>query len=183
MHSWRLYSAPPLGNRHARTMIPFPTQSHYPDTELTSTSPILVMSSARLESDKYQFDKSLEINSRSPTCEDLALPIWSPLASFKIDGIFTTPNPSLIIGAGRSSGGRGLDGPIYSAQQVHLQFGLFSLPTSAPQPVHQRLYYVLPVWESAYKRPLAAYWKVCHDSGFPLKKFVTITICLTSNSR
>ena len=31
-HSWRLYSAVPLGNQAARTMIWYPPQSHYPDT-------------------------------------------------------------------------------------------------------------------------------------------------------
>ena len=33
----------------------YPTQSHYPDTELASPCPILLMLSARLGSDKYQF--------------------------------------------------------------------------------------------------------------------------------
>ena len=31
--------------------------------------------------------------------------------------------------------------------------------TSGPQLVHQRLWYVFYLWESAYKRSLAAYWK------------------------
>ena len=37
----------------------YPTQSHYPDTLLTSPCPILLLSSARLDSDKYNFYKLL----------------------------------------------------------------------------------------------------------------------------
>ena len=52
------------------------------------------------------------------------------------------------LGAGHSSGGeapicKGLDHPIDPAQQMHLQYGLFSVSTSGPQLVHQRLWYVL----------------------------------------
>ena len=67
--------------------------------------------------------------------------------------------------AGRSSGGRvficeGFNHPIDPAQWTHLQFVLFSVPASGPQLVHQRLWYVLSyLWESASKRPLAAYRK------------------------
>ena len=39
-------------------MTQYPTQSHYLDTELTTPCPILLMSSARLGSDKYNFYKS-----------------------------------------------------------------------------------------------------------------------------
>ena len=89
---------------------------------------------------------------------------------------------------GRSSDSRalwceGLDHPAWwfdPAWQIHLQFGLFPIPTSVPQAVHQSLLYVLScLSESAYKRALAIYG----DSGFPLKKYVKMTICLTSNSR
>ena len=46
---------------------------------------------------------------------------------------------------------------IDSALRMHLQFGLFSIRTSGPQLVHQRLWYVLYcLWESVYKRSLAA---------------------------
>ena len=39
-------------------------------------------------------------------------------------------------------------------------FGLFSVPTSGPQLVYQRPWYVLfCLWKSAYKRSLAAYRK------------------------
>ena len=41
-----------------------------------------------------------------------------------------------------------------------LQFGLFSVPTSGPQLVYQRPWYVLfCLWKSACKRSLAAYRK------------------------
>ena len=42
---YRLYSAVPLGNQATGTMIRYPTQSPYPDTELTSSCPILIMPS------------------------------------------------------------------------------------------------------------------------------------------
>ena len=57
VHSWWLHSVALLGNQAIGTMTRFPTQSHYPDTEVTS--PILLILSARLESDKSQFYKSL----------------------------------------------------------------------------------------------------------------------------
>ena len=53
------YSVAPLGKQTTGTMTQGPIQSHYPDSELTSSCPILLMPSARLESDKYQFYKSL----------------------------------------------------------------------------------------------------------------------------
>ena len=70
-----------------------------------------------------------------------------------------------IVGAERSLDSRALtckgwDHPIEPPWLVHLQFGLFSFPTSGPQLVRQRLWYVLcSLWESAYKRSLAVYWK------------------------
>ena len=43
------------------------------------------------------------------------------------------------------------------SQWTQLQFGLFSVPTSVPQLVYQRPWYVLfCLWKSAYKRSLAA---------------------------
>ena len=46
------------------------------------------------------------------------------------------------------------------SQWTQLQFGLFSVPTSVPQLVYQRPWYVLfCLWKSAYKRSLAAYRK------------------------
>ena len=46
------------------------------------------------------------------------------------------------------------------SQWTQLQFGLFSVPTSGPQLVYQRPWYVLfCLWKSAYKGSLAAYWK------------------------
>ena len=46
------------------------------------------------------------------------------------------------------------------SQWTQLHFGLFSVPTSGPQLVYQRPWYVLfCLWKSAYKRSLAAYRK------------------------
>ena len=55
-HSWQVYSAASLEDQAADIMICYPTQSHYTDTEPTSPSPILIMPSARLGSNKYQFE-------------------------------------------------------------------------------------------------------------------------------
>ena len=60
---------------------------------------------------------------------------------------------------GHSSGGRaptfkGLDHPIYSAQRLHLQSVIFSIPTSGPQLVHQRLWCVFPVCGKAHIKDL-----------------------------
>ena len=84
MHSQQFYSLAPLGNQAEGTMIQFPTQPHYPDTELTSPCPILLLLSTKLGSDKYQVYKSLvwldqEPNSGTPTSEACALPIFSPV--------------------------------------------------------------------------------------------------------
>ena len=54
LHSWRLYSAAPLGNKAICTMTWYPTQSHYHDTELTSPCPILLIPSAWLGSDNHK---------------------------------------------------------------------------------------------------------------------------------
>ena len=46
------------------------------------------------------------------------------------------------------------------SQWTQLQFGLFSVPTSGPQLVYQRPWYVLfCLWKSAYKKSIAAYRK------------------------
>ena len=52
--SWWLYSAAPLENQAASTLTWYSTQSQYPDTELTSACPILLMPSY-----KNEFYKSL----------------------------------------------------------------------------------------------------------------------------
>ena len=80
VHSWQLYSAAPLTDHATGTITWYPTQSHYPDTELPSPCPILLMPSARLCSDKYQFDKFLvwlspHSNSRPSTQEAFTVPI------------------------------------------------------------------------------------------------------------
>ena len=78
VRSWWLYnySATNLGNQAATasTMTQYPTQSHYPDIELTSLCPILLMLSIKLGSDRYQLCKSLvlldwEFNSWSSAWE------------------------------------------------------------------------------------------------------------------
>ena len=52
--------------------------------------------------------------------------------------------------------------------------GLFSVPTSGPQLVHQRLWYVLFCGKVHIKDPFLLTRKSspCGDSGFPLKKYV-----------
>ena len=67
-------------------------------------------------------------------------------------------------GAGCSLGSRalsckGLDHSIDPSWWMDLQFGLLSVPTSDPELVHQRLFYVLSCCEerSAYKRSFATY--------------------------
>ena len=59
------------------------------------------------------------------------------------------------------------------SQWTQLQSGLFSDPTSGPQLVNQRPWYVLfCLWKSAYKRSLAAYQKrvaYVAAAGFLLK--------------
>ena len=57
-HSWQLYSVAPLRNQTGSTMTQYPVQSHYPDTEPTSPSPILLRPSTMLGSNKHQFYKS-----------------------------------------------------------------------------------------------------------------------------
>ena len=54
LYSWELYSAAPVGDQVTSTMSTYPTPSHYPDTELTSPFPSLIMPSTRLASTEYQ---------------------------------------------------------------------------------------------------------------------------------
>ena len=49
------YSAVPLWDQATSTMIGYPTQPHYPDTEPISHCPILIKSSNWLGGDKYTF--------------------------------------------------------------------------------------------------------------------------------
>ena len=58
-HSWWHYTVVHLEDQTIGTMSQYPTQSHYPDTELTSPYHILLLLSATLGSVMYQFDKSL----------------------------------------------------------------------------------------------------------------------------
>ena len=71
VQSWQLYSASSLGYQTTIIMTCYPTQSHYPDTEPTRPCPLLILPSARLGSDKYQFVKWLvwlnqELNLQGP---------------------------------------------------------------------------------------------------------------------
>ena len=59
------------------TLTQYLIQSHYPDTVLTSHGPILLMQSARLGNDKYQFYKSLSLTRlgfKLPTFRTIWLP-------------------------------------------------------------------------------------------------------------
>ena len=51
VHLWWPFCAAPVGNQATATMTWYPTQSHYPDTEVTSSCPILLMPNTRLGSD------------------------------------------------------------------------------------------------------------------------------------
>ena len=92
----------------------------------------------------------------------LCTALISAMKDFQNDGVRCCP---LVEGAGCSSVdsvpafeavGRRID----PSQWTQLQFGLFSVPTSGPQLVYQRPWYVLfCLWKSAYKRSLAAYRK------------------------
>ena len=79
----RLYSTAPLGNLAAWIMTWYPTQSHYPDAELTSPCPILIMQNAKLGRDKCQFCKSVvwfdsDLNSIPSKWEAFTLVIRPP---------------------------------------------------------------------------------------------------------
>ena len=58
VHCWWLYSASPASQSRPPALW-YPIPSHYPDTELTRPCPSIIMLSAWLGSDKYQFDKLL----------------------------------------------------------------------------------------------------------------------------
>ena len=72
---WHYIAAPPWNQAAS---IHYPTQSHYPNLELTSPCPILLILSSKLGSGNYQFDNLLvwhdwEQNCWSPTREASAL--------------------------------------------------------------------------------------------------------------
>ena len=54
-HSWQFYSAAQLEDQISSALAGFPTQSHYPDTELTSLGRRRIIQGTRLDSDKCQF--------------------------------------------------------------------------------------------------------------------------------
>ena len=63
-----------------------------------------------------------------------------------------------------------------------LHFGLFSVQPSGPQLVHQRMTCVLPCLHIKDPLLLIGQSSLCSDSECLLKRYVTMTICLTSNS-
>ena len=67
---------PPISHLVTLSCDWYPTQSHYPDMELPSLFPILLMLGANLGRDKYQFHKSLVWLDWSPAREARTLPIW-----------------------------------------------------------------------------------------------------------
>ena len=79
VHCWSFTSLQHLRS-YQGTMTQYPTQAHYPDTDVISPCRILLMPSTRLGSDKYQFYKTLfwlerKPNSGSPAPKASALPI------------------------------------------------------------------------------------------------------------
>ena len=64
VHSLNFHSAVPLWYQSPSTMSQFPPQSHYPDTEQTSSGPIVVMPSVTIGSDKSQLCKLFGLTQR-----------------------------------------------------------------------------------------------------------------------
>ena len=60
VHSWLPYSATILGDQATGTMTRYLSRSHYPNTELTISFPILVMPSVWLGSDNYRYESGLQ---------------------------------------------------------------------------------------------------------------------------
>ena len=56
-HECRYYSAPRLEDEAVSKMTQYLTQSHFPDFELASPCPILLMPSAKLGHEKYKFNE------------------------------------------------------------------------------------------------------------------------------
>ena len=73
---------PPLANQITGTITQYPSQSHYRDTELTSPSPILLMPSTQLGSNKHQFYMSLFGLDWEPNC-------WHPTQKACSDLVYT----------------------------------------------------------------------------------------------
>ena len=77
---WRLYSATLLEDQAVSTMLWYPTQSYFTDTEPASPCPILIMPSSWLGSDKYQFNKSTD----STTMPSQYQSVLSPTMMYEI---------------------------------------------------------------------------------------------------
>ena len=79
VHSWWLNNAAPLGDEVVSTMIWYPTQTHSPDTKLTSPSCNLIMLSAWLGGDKYKLSHWFDSTTlRTREFEFLHLPKLDP---------------------------------------------------------------------------------------------------------
>ena len=65
---WRLYGTASLGHQAASTVTLYPTRLHYPHTEPTSPCPSLIMASARLGTDMYQFYSHWFDSTRFQSC-------------------------------------------------------------------------------------------------------------------
>ena len=76
-HIWWIYSAAALRDQPSDTMNQFPTQSYFPNTELTSPCFILLMPSARLGSVTYEVYMSLVWLDWDPISRSSA---WEPCA-------------------------------------------------------------------------------------------------------
>ena len=67
-HGDFIYNAAALGYHAAGTITQYTTLSYYPDALLISPSPILTMSSVRLDSDSLECDMSLASFGRESNC-------------------------------------------------------------------------------------------------------------------
>ena len=102
-HSWPLYSAASLGHQATSTMTCYPTQSQYPDTDPTIPFPILIMLSARLGSNQYQFQSLWFDSTRFQTCglwartHDLRIPRSSRMGAGHSTHLATTTGSRLSV--------------------------------------------------------------------------------------
>ena len=79
----QLYSAAPVRDQAAGVVTQHRTHSYYPNTALVSSCPILLLQSARLTSDEYQFHKSFDLTNWKP-CTLPTCPLYSGL---KVKGL------------------------------------------------------------------------------------------------
>ena len=106
-HSWQHYNAASLVYLTTRTRTWYPTQSLYPNTELTSHCPIPIMLSARLGSDKnkflsHWFDSTRTLKNGRRTLYSFSHPVGGPSEG---DHMFVILLPDNIKGLFRMGGG------------------------------------------------------------------------------